>query len=218
MTYGVVRGRPLRQLVYPSSAPSGGSGASPHLHVLLDGGARRYDAAVNVYSKDGSEVLYRITPDFAPPRPADLLALPAGATPIAPGRPDGLGLDYLRQRLVARADMTLLPVDLARPAEDLKNALGALVAGAIAAGADLFAFGDLFSGPGGPPSGANPFGIDPDLGVHDVHMNQGNPPGPHGGENGAYQDGALLVHAAGAAGGWTAVFLAFQSQSFELSA
>jgi uncharacterized protein YukJ len=216
--YGVVRGRPLEQRVYPDVASPAASRDNPHLHVRIDGGARQYDAAINVYSKDGSEVLFRIAPDFAPPRVADLLALPAGATPIGPGRADGLGLDYLRQHLVARADMTALPVDPARPADDLKNALGALVSSAIAAGADVFVFGSLFSGPGGSPSGANPFGLDPDAGVHDVHMNQGNPGGPHGGENGAYQDGGLLVHFPGPAAGWTAVFLAFRTQSFALGA
>lgn len=211
--YGVVRGRPVQQQVVGAT----GAADSPHLHVLLDGGARRYDAAVNVFSKDGSEVLYQIAPGVAPARAADLLALPAGATPIGSGDANGLGLDYLRQHLVARADLTLLPVDRAHPAQDLDNALGTLVASAIAAGADLFVFGSLFSGPGGGTLGANPFGLSPDDGVHDVHMNQGNPSGSHGGDNGAYQDGGLFVHTPAAGGGaatWTAVFIAFQSQSF----
>lgn len=213
--YGVVRGRPLQQLGIPAPGPGAASAqATPHLHVLVDGGAQRYDVAVNVFSKDRSEVLFRIAPGFTPARAADLLALAPGATPIGPGHADGLGLDYVRQHLVARADMTLLPVDPAHPATDLQNALGALLAGAITAGADLFAFGSLFSGPGGGTSDANPFGLQPDAGVHDVHMNQGNPADNHGADNGAYQDGALLVHVAGPSGGWTAVFLAFQSQSF----
>jgi hypothetical protein len=31
------------------------------------------------------------------------------------------------------------------------------------------------------------------LGVHNVHMNQGDPPGPHQAENGIWQDGAVMV-------------------------
>ena len=208
--YGVVRGRPLEQRVFPATGPQD----TPHLHVLVDGGARRYDVAVNVFSKDRSEVLFWIDPAFTPARAADLLALSAGATPIGPGHADGLGLDYLRQHLVTRAEMTLLPVDPAHPADDLNNALSALVASAIAAGADLFAFGSLFSDPGGGPTGANPFGLSPDVGVHDIHMNQGNPPDNHGQDNGTFQDGGLLVHVPGPSAAWTAVFLAFQSQSF----
>ena len=213
--YGVVRGRPLAQGVFPA-AGSAGSQVTPHLHVRVDAGAGRgqYDVAINIFSKERSEVLYRIVPGFTPARAADLLALRAGATPIGPGHPDGLGLDYLRQHLVARADMTLLPVDLAHPATDLQNALGALITRAITAGADLFAFGSLYRDPGGRPTGANPFGLAPDAGVHDIHMNQGNPPDNHGGDNGTFQDGGLLVHSPGAPGGWTAVFIAFQSQSF----
>lgn len=34
------------------------------------------------------------------------------------------------------------------------------------------------------------------LGVHNVHMNQGDPPGPHQAENGIWQDGAVIVQLA----------------------
>ncbi len=34
------------------------------------------------------------------------------------------------------------------------------------------------------------------LGVHNVHCNQGDPPGPHQGEDGIWQDGAVLTQAA----------------------
>jgi uncharacterized protein YukJ len=30
------------------------------------------------------------------------------------------------------------------------------------------------------------------LGVHNVHMNQGDPPGPHQGDDGVWQDGAVI--------------------------
>lgn len=46
-------------------------------------------------------------------------------------------------------------------------------------------------------------------GLHETHMNQGNPRGPHWRENGAFQDGAVIVQRAG---GFAAIFTAFQTQ------
>ncbi len=48
-------------------------------------------------------------------------------------------------------------------------------------------------------------------GTHDIPMNQGNPPNNHGADNGTWQDGALFVQMKGA---WTAVFIAFQTESW----
>src|SRR5699024_10448994 len=50
-------------------------------------------------------------------------------------------------------------------------------------------------------------------GVHDIHMNQGNPPGKYFDDNGIYQDGGLLFHFC-SRNRWSAVFTAFQSQAF----
>ncbi len=47
-------------------------------------------------------------------------------------------------------------------------------------------------------------------GIHDIHMNQGNPPGPYAGDNGAFHDGGLLLAFGGRVVG---LFLAFQSQA-----
>jgi len=45
------------------------------------------------------------------------------------------------------------------------------------------------------------------LGVHNVHCNQGDPPGPHQGEDGIWQDGLVLVqNAAGAITAWQVKF------------
>jgi len=49
------------------------------------------------------------------------------------------------------------------------------------------------------------------LGVHNVHLNQGDPPGPHQGEDGVWQDGAVLVQRADS--GITAWQVRFNSQS-----
>jgi uncharacterized protein YukJ len=46
-------------------------------------------------------------------------------------------------------------------------------------------------------------------GLHETHMNQGNPRGRHFKENGAFQDGAVIVERAGS---FAALFTAFQTQ------
>lgn len=45
-------------------------------------------------------------------------------------------------------------------------------------------------------------------------MNQGNPPGAFGKDNGIWQDGALLVYLPSQSQ-WMAVFLAFQTESWQ---
>ncbi|SMG50435.1 DUF2278 family protein [Paraburkholderia susongensis] len=52
-------------------------------------------------------------------------------------------------------------------------------------------------------------------GLHETHMNQGNPPGPHYKENGAFQDGAVIVQRAD---GFAAIFTAFQTQRLPTNA
>jgi hypothetical protein len=49
------------------------------------------------------------------------------------------------------------------------------------------------------------------LGVHNVHLNQGDPPGPHQAENGIWQDGAVIIQRAG--GGVTIWQVKFNTQS-----
>nr|WKF61741.1 hypothetical protein HUO10_006273 [Paraburkholderia busanensis] len=46
-------------------------------------------------------------------------------------------------------------------------------------------------------------------GLHETHMNQGNPRGPHWKENGAFQDGAVIVQQGN---NFAAIFTAFQTQ------
>jgi uncharacterized protein YukJ/predicted phosphodiesterase len=206
--YGIVKGTPLRQMVFPPAGPR----SQPHLHILISGGGN-FDVAVDVFSQEKSEVRFVVVPNFTPPNAQGLLGLDAGATEVGSGNPAGLGLDYIRQDLVHESDLQLLPFDPENLENDLHNGLGTLVADAIAARAEVYAFGSLFDDSGG-GRGPNPFNIDPVRGIHDIHMNQGNPPGNHFQDNGTFQDGALFVHFPGNRERWVAVFIAFQSQSF----
>jgi uncharacterized protein YukJ len=183
-----------------------------------------FTAAVNIQSVDGSEVLYAIEEGFAPPDLAGLMALPMGMTKLQ-SEPGGLALDYVRSTvggspMITRAQMTLLPqlgakakgggaeeqmIQRAR-AKALENAVVTLLNMTIAdKDGVIYAFGSAFADKGK---------VD---GIHDIHMNQGNPANNHGGDNGVWQDGALLIHLPSKAT-WTAVFIVFQTESWSTDA
>lgn len=212
--YSVLTGRPTAGKVV--------TGASRHYQITVDAGmAGTFTVAVNIESVDGSEVLYAIRKNFAPPDAAGLAGLAAGVTALA-SEPGALALDYVRETIagepmITRAAMLLLPGEVrgtvqgaAEEAKEaasraLENAVVALLDAAVAAGdATVYAFGSAYADGGV---------VD---GIHDIHMNQGNPvsgsgKGGHGGDNGVWQDGALFLEMGGA---WTAVFLAFQTESW----
>jgi uncharacterized protein YukJ len=173
---------------------------------------------------DGAEVLYAIEEGFMPPDLAGLLALPMGMTPLT-SAPGGLALDYVRSTvggapMITKAQMTLLPqfnakaktggaeeqmIQQAR-AKALENAVVTLLNMTIAdKDGVIYAFGSAFSDKGK---------VD---GIHDIHMNQGNPANNHSGDNGVWQDGALLISLP-SKGTWTAVFIAFQTESWTTDA
>ncbi len=217
-SYSVLKGLPTAGKVV--------TGASRHYQITVEAEseagtpARTFTVAVNIESVDGSEVLYAIEQSFLPPDAAGLGALVAGVTALA-SEPGGLALDYVREEIagkpmITRPAMTLLPKAVrgavqgaAEEANEvasraLENAVVALLDAAIAAGdATVYAFGSAYTDGGV---------VD---GIHDIHMNQGNPVSGkgagHGGDNGVWQDGALFLEMGGT---WTAVFLAFQTESW----
>ena len=201
-SYSLLRGRP--------SAGKVVTGASKHYQITVQAAGAAFTVAVNIESVDGSEVLYAIEQSFTPPDPSGLAALRDGITGL-PSAPGGLALDFVRERIrgkpmITKGQMTLLPkaaVDRVR-ALALENAVVALLNAAVADGsATVYAFGSAFA-----DSGV----VD---GIHDIHMNQGNPKNNHGGDNGIWQDGALFLLIKGA---WTAIFIAFQTQSWTTDA
>ncbi len=216
--YSVLKGHPTAGKVV--------TGSSAHYQITvnaLDSAHRPLTIAVNIQSVDGSEVLYAIKPSFTPPSPAGLAALTTGIAPLT-SRTGGLALDFVRemvagQPLVTRAEMSLLPIEAntasflaeqrsghriasKQPAHALENAVVELLNQAVAdADSVLYAFGSAYADGGI---------ID---GIHDIHMNQGNPLNNHANENGIWQDGAVFVSLP-SQGTWTALFLAFQTESW----
>jgi uncharacterized protein YukJ len=207
--YSVLAGDPVSGKVV--------TGASTHYQITMNAPGGPFTVAVNIQSVDGSEVLYAIEEGFAPPDIAGLLALPMGMTKLQ-SEPGGLALDYVRSQvsgtpMITREQMTLLPQMRSKGSEEermlararssaLQNAVVTLLNMTIAdKDGVIYAFGSAYADKGK---------VD---GIHDIHMNQGNPVDNHGGDNGVWQDGALLIHLP-SKGTWTAVFIAFQTESW----
>ncbi|MCU1324598.1 MAG: hypothetical protein JWM43_4247 [Acidobacteriaceae bacterium] len=193
------------------------SGKSAHYQITLQAPGGPFTVAVNIQSVDGSEVLYAIEEGFTPPNEAELLALPMGMTALK-SKAGGLALDFVRSTvngapMISRQQMALLPQMIGRGSEDermmnrarakaLENAVVTLLNMTIAdKDGVIYAFGSAFSDAGK---------VD---GIHNIHMNQGNPAGGFTKDNGAWQDGALFIHLP-SKNTWTAVFIAFQTESW----
>ncbi len=183
---------------------SGPSGKPPHYLIPVTASGTQYQIAVNIESDVGdSQVLYDIETDFQPPNPALLTALPPGMNRITvQGDP---AIDFIRSRtggqpIVTLAGMQLLPLPSNQSSGNLHNAVIQLLNQATAdPNGLLYAFGSQYTD---------------GTGIHDIHMNQGNPlGGGHSQDNGIWQDGAILFQLP-ATGKWTAIFIAFQGQSW----
>jgi uncharacterized protein YukJ len=195
------------------------SGSSAHYQITMEATGGPFTVAVNIQSVDGSEVLFAVVPTFTPPAPLDGVA--SGMTKL-PSEPGGLALDFVRETIggrpmITRADLALLPVakDTAKFVSEvesgdgrysvehaLSNAVVNLLNTVIKDRNNVvYAFGSAFSDSGK---------VD---GIHDIHMNQGNPTNNHGSDNGIWQDGALFVYSS-LTKSYTAVFIAFQTESW----
>jgi len=204
-SYGVLRGTVIDHRL--------ASGANAHfqLHVV-DDDATHYRIAVNVESKlEPSELQFVIDSAFAHPILDGVAALRAGWTALERAS-GGIALDFIRGNLFRREALRALPFDVPGPDNDLNEKLGHYVRRAIAdEDASVFAFGERWGPERGKPDKF--FGFEPGNGVHDIHMNQANV-GRFKGDNGVWQDGALLLHFPGAQEQWVAIFLKFQSQTW----
>ncbi len=195
--YSVLKGTPLSGAI--------NSASRPHYLIELDANGTRWQIAVNVESDTGqgssAEVLYKIDENWTPPDQAALEALPIGVTVLA-GRDANPAIDYLRSRangapLVTRDEMTSLPLPGKTASQNLQNAVVQFLNQAIAdRNGTIYAFGAQYT------SGQ---------GIHDIHMNQGNPAGDHSQDNGVWQDGLLLFSMPDASQ-WAAAYIAFQEQ------
>ena len=192
--YSVLKGDPQSGGLSPD--------AHPHYLISVNAAGTTYQVAVNIESTDGSQVLYFINENYTPPDAGLLDGLAVGMTPLTAQR--NPAVDYVRsvtngQPIVMQAQMQLLPLPGQTNSSNLQNAVIQFLNQAIAdANGTIYAFGSQYTD---------------GTGIHDIHMNQGNPPGSFEKDNGIWQDG-MLVFELPASGTWAAIFIAFQTESW----
>jgi uncharacterized protein YukJ len=179
-----------------------------HLHADLEvpgpDGAETWDVAVNVGTNDADDLLrYRLALDFHHAVTETLAAAPAGKR-VLTGANAVPALDFLRSDVLAETgkwrDSDVMD---GAPDREPYRSLARLLSNAQAKRWPVYVFGRFYTGG--------------DLGLHDVHMNQGsagsfvhrqgNDRNDH---NDVWQDGAVLVDMGEA--GWAGYFTAFTQQ------
>jgi len=202
--YGVLKGKVV------GAKPGGAS--SNHFHVLIDAAGVSYRIAINVYSQstNNRDLQFFLAENFQHPITSQVKSLPVGFTEVAQ-QPDGQALDFIRGNLFDINQMVVIPRFQEGPDNDLNDKINFYIDRALRREATLYAFGETWG-----PENDRPdqyFGFLPGRGIHDIHMNQGNPnPGPHAWQNGVWQDGGFLIHFE-PENNWVGYFLKFQSQS-----
>jgi uncharacterized protein YukJ len=203
--YGVVKGRAFdRKRATPQAQ---------HFQILLNRGTHPKRVAINTQSATPpSQVLYFANDNYHH-EITDALTnanLPDGFTAIK-SQAGGLALDFVRRNLFDTKLMVPLPADNPVDKNDLNDRLDFFVQQAIQdPSAVIYAFGQQWV-----DTKIDQYfpEINPSTGIHDIHLNQGNPTGSFYKDNGIWQDGGLLFHYV-SRNRWAGVFTAFQSQTF----
>lgn len=195
---------------------------NPHYQIHAIDQTGDYRIAVNVFSNFGhidgkplSQVEFTLADEFCHPIVPRLTQLTPGLYPLDTPKfnpLDGQALDYVRGKLFNPDTMRLAPFNLPGVENDLNECLDQYVRRAIADKESLIcAFGSSWKSERWPDK---VFGFKPANGLHNIHMNQGNPPGIFAGENGAGHDGGLLIYLAKEKR-WVAFFIKFQPQAWD---
>ena len=200
--YGVLKGRP--------KSITRDDDNSPHSELLVEAEGTEYRIAINVRSSRGPVVKrlveYAIIDDVRHTVVDEAKKLAAGWHDLQDGRDDGAAIDYVRSNLFRASALRPLVHTQPGPDNDLFEKIEALLRRAIEdAGAFVYAFGERWGPEHNKPD--QYFGFRPGNGVHDIHMNQGDP----GGGNATFQDGALLVEFP-ASDITSGLFIKFQNQ------
>lgn len=223
VNYGVLRGKIVDSIPYEKGAD--------HYQIEVQADSL-YRIAVDVYSQiagkkkhfapDGNHtldtdrmVMYYKDENFSHPILDKLKDLPLGMTVKADLDPL-LCLDYLRTvpALFPIDDMRVVaPKAADGSGDDLNDDIDPWVKQAQGNDkAEVFAFGSGWddNAAGGHPDVKAYFNPNPSLGIHDIHMNQGDS-GYESKYNGVGQDGGLLIHFTDT-DKWVAMFFRFQVQ------
>jgi uncharacterized protein YukJ len=211
LTSALLKGSPTKAKLFSQNPRT-----RPHYHILVETDNQEFDIAVNIASEDPRtsdvRVLYAIKRNITPPFVDTLLNLPNGMLNLPA---NGVtGIDFVSDHLVTREEMQPLPLfDRSQPIEDqgsveVKQLIDEVVADPNTV---VYAFGHRYD-QRSPRNAA--WGFQPDDGIHNIHMNQGNARGNHDDENGRGEDGALFINFPDTKT-WHAVYIAFQTQSFD---
>lgn len=161
--YGVVIGR-LKRFERDDSVDFGNY---YHGKIFVDTPAGAYECAVDFVSPLEVEVRYRVVYGLDRSLLSPVLELPDGYHPLAKSPASG-ALDYVRSPLFGPW--------LDNSGEDGIVVLEELLHDS----ARLFVFGE-------------PWRHGRRRGMHNIHYNQGDPPGPHRRDNGIWQDGGTII-------------------------
>jgi uncharacterized protein YukJ len=177
---------------------------TPHFQIhCVDDNKNHYRAVVNVMSKQyPSELLYLIDFEF-PFKKINAFSQGTAFTAL------NKGLDYIRDNFFNPRDMAALAFDIPGEDNDLLELLDNHIKAAIKENAYIYIFGSRFENK---EAKDRIFRFSPLVGMHNIHMNQGNM-SEYSDNNGIYNDGALFIHYENEPS-CTAIFLAFQSQSW----
>lgn len=184
---------------------------TPHFQIHAQANNDHYKLSINVKSAENpSQLRFYLNKNFIHPIISKIADVPYGFSYSFE-----YTLDYVRGNLgFTKEDMITLPYDAEGYDDDITDKFVQIISDARNKNADLYAFGAKWS-PGVYElnRGNDSFKLVPNCGMHNIHMNQGNK-GDYHYENGVYQDGGLLIHYP-PQNTWTAIFLAFQSQSWD---
>lgn len=170
---------------------------TPHLQIrIIDGNNEKWRIAVNVLSSDKSFLIFhRAEPLQSHPLLSELLKVKSGFTVLPESfRSATTSLDYFRAPLFDWPTGIAIPSAGPEGDDDLQDTLTAYLKSLKEKDGEIFAFGAKF------PAPENPFKeylIDRQFGtkqgIHNIHMNQGNPSGQYAKDNGVFQDGGLIL-------------------------
>ncbi|GIM29611.1 hypothetical protein CPJCM30710_22770 [Clostridium polyendosporum] len=170
--------------------------SSPHYKIIVEGEKnKKYEVVVNVMSSKDSkrpELLYLADKNFNPQAITKIEKLKDGFHHINDQNRE-IAIDYIRGNLFNPSKMTILEHYRSGPDNDLYEFLNDFTMKAKKQMAKIYVYGAKFYR---------------GLGVHNVHMNQGNDK-IKSEDNGIWQDGCLLYEFNDH---WVAIFLAFQNQ------
>jgi uncharacterized protein YukJ len=227
VNYGILRGQVIDAIPYAQGAD--------HYQIEVDAAGTNYRIAVDVYSQfagagvtryrhgkgnqtletDRMVMFYQDT-NYQHEVTTAMLNAPVGFT-TRDNMDKALLLDYIRYNpaLFPLDNMKVVPPKYADgTGPDLNDEINPWIQKANNNNdAEIFAFGSGWddNGPDAHPENKHYFNPDPSVGIHDIHMNQGDT-GREAQYNGTWQDGALFIHFK-TDNIWVANFFRFQNQS-----